>query len=71
MPKVIRDNSGIQLSPLCIVTERSNIEGTYHLKENGVLVTDKKDGAEIFDNYFSLRPGLNVAFYMCRIELPN
>ena len=54
MPKVIQDNSGIQLSPLCIVTERSNIEGTYHLKENGALVTDKKDVAEIFNNYFSL-----------------
>ena len=33
--------------------KRSNNEGTYHLKENGVLVTDKKV-AEIFNNYFSL-----------------
>ena len=34
----------------------SNNEGTYQLKENGVLVTDKKDVAdwEIFNNYFSL-----------------
>ena len=34
--------------------KRSNNEGTYHLKENGVLVTDKKKVAEIFNNYFSL-----------------
>ena len=34
--------------------KRSNSEGTYHLKENGVLVTDKKDVAEIFNNFFSL-----------------
>ena len=34
--------------------KRSNNEGTYHLKENGVLVTDKEDVAEIFNNYFSL-----------------
>ena len=27
---------------------------TYHLKENGVLVTDKRKVAEIFNNYFSL-----------------
>ena len=33
---------------------RSKNEGTYHLKENGVLLTDKKEVAEIFDNYFSL-----------------
>ena len=32
-----------------------NNEGTYHLKENGgILVTDKKEVAEIFNNYFSL-----------------
>ena len=34
--------------------KRNNNEGTYHLKENGVLVTDKKKVAEIFNNYFSL-----------------
>ena len=34
--------------------KRSNNEGTYHLKENGVLVTDKKKVTEIFNNYFSL-----------------
>ena len=34
--------------------KRSSNEGTYHLKENGVLVTDKKKVAEIFNNYFSL-----------------
>ena len=27
--------------------KRSNNEGTYHLKENGVLVTDKRKVAEI------------------------
>ena len=34
--------------------KRSNNEGTYHLKEHGVLVTDKKKVADIFNNYFSL-----------------
>ena len=34
--------------------KRSNNEGTCHLKEHGVLVTDKKKVAEIFNNYFSL-----------------
>ena len=34
--------------------KRSNNEGTYHLKEHGVFVTDKKKVAEIFNNYFSL-----------------
>ncbi|XP_068674420.1 uncharacterized protein [Montipora foliosa] len=34
--------------------KQSNNKGTYHLKENGVLVTDKKEVAEIFNNYFSL-----------------
>ena len=34
--------------------KQSNNEGTYHLKENGVLVTDKKEVAEILNNYFSL-----------------
>ena len=33
--------------------KRSNNEGTYHLKEHGVLVTDKKIVADIFNNYFS------------------
>ena len=33
--------------------KRSNNEGTSHLKEHGVLVTDKKV-ADIFNNYFSL-----------------
>ena len=32
----------------------SNNEGTYHLKEHGVLVTGKKKVAEICNNYFSL-----------------
>ena len=34
--------------------KQSNNDGTYHLKENGVLVTDKKEVAAIFNNYFSL-----------------
>ena len=32
--------------------KRRNNEGTYHLKENGVLVTDKKQVAEIFNHHF-------------------
>lgn len=32
----------------------------YHLKENGVLVTDKKEVAEIFNNYFSLIQNVHV-----------
>ena len=34
--------------------KQSNNEGTYHLKENGIFVSDKKEVAEIFNNYFSL-----------------
>ena len=34
--------------------KQSNNEGTFHLKENGVLVTDKKEVAEIFNNHFLL-----------------
>ena len=34
--------------------KQSNNEGTFHLKENGVLVTDNKKVAEIVNNYFSL-----------------
>ena len=34
--------------------KRSNNEGNYHLKENGVLVTDEKKVAEIFNTNFSL-----------------
>ena len=34
--------------------KRSNNEETYHLKEHGILVTDKKKVAYIFNNYFSL-----------------
>ena len=33
---------------------RSNNEGTYHLKEHGVLVTVKKKVDDIFNKYFSL-----------------
>ena len=33
--------------------KRRNNEGTYHLKENSVLVTDEKQVAEIFNHYFS------------------
>ena len=33
--------------------KQSNNEGAYHLKENGVLVTDKKEVAEIFNNLTS------------------
>lgn len=32
----------------------------YHLKENGVLVTDKKEVADIFNNYFSLIQNVHV-----------
>ena len=34
--------------------KRSNNEGTYHPKEHGVLVNNKKKVADIFNNYFSL-----------------
>jgi len=34
--------------------KQSNNEGTYHLKENGILMTDNKEVAEIFNSYFSL-----------------
>ena len=43
VPKVIQDNSGIQLSSLCIVNEET-MKG---------LVTDKKQVPEIFNHYFS------------------
>ena len=32
--------------------KESNNEGTYNLKENGILETDKKEEAEVFNNYF-------------------
>ena len=35
--------------------KRSNNEVTYRRKENSVLVTDKKEEAEIFNNYFSFQ----------------
>ena len=34
--------------------KRTNNEGTYHLKGNGVLVSEKKKVVEMFNNYFSL-----------------
>ena len=43
VPKVIQDNSGIQLSSLCIVNEET-MKG---------LVTDKKQVPEIFNHYIS------------------
>ena len=43
VPKVIQDNSGIQLSSLCIGNEET-MKG---------LVTDKKQVPEIFNHYFS------------------
>ena len=43
--------------------KRSNNEGTYHLKEIGVLVTDKKKVAEILNNYFSLIQNVGEEHY--------
>ena len=34
-----------------IYCKQINNEGTYYLKENGVLVTDKTEEPEIFNNY--------------------
>lgn len=53
MPKVIQNNFGIQLIKPFMHCKQSNNEGTYHRKENGVLVTDKTEMAEIFNNHFS------------------
>ena len=35
-----------------VYCKQSNNEGTYNLKENGILETDKKEEAEGFNNYF-------------------
>lgn len=53
MPKVTQNNFGIQLIKPVMHCKQSNNEGTYHHKENGVLVTDKTEMAETFNNYFS------------------
>ena len=37
---------------LFVHCKQSNNEGTYNLQENGILETDKKEEAEVFNNYF-------------------